>query len=223
MSVSSLAVYIICLYSIPHSTEIPLSSTYSFLVSFLVIVFYLRAVGKVKLGEARKVVQQSSQESEKDPSVQSLGPAQASTARRLFSPSLGRKTGSSIAAALKSRTGLFGGKKKKAEKELIKEIKPKKMRDRIFFIPRNEQTDDEVVDNIGSLNFSKEVSQGFETIVKTASMMQRFCKEKESERKVSIHEGNVKGKLKLLELSPDSNKNTAAIILDSTKFLGKVK
>ena len=178
-------------------------------------------MGKVKLGEsARRVEQESSQDSEKDTLVQSLGSVQATTARKLFSP--GRKTGSSIAAALKSKTGLFGGKKKKIEKETIKEIKPKKMRDRIFFIPRNEQTDNEVIDNIGSLNFSIEVSQGFETIVKTASMMQRFCKEKETERKVSIHCGNVKGKLKLLELSPDSSKNSAAIILDSTKFLGKV-
>ena len=174
----------------------------------------------MKLG---RIEAESSQDSERDTLVQSLGPAPATTARKLFSPSLGRKTGSSIAAALKSKTGLFGGKKKKTEKEAIKEIKPKKMRDRIFFIPRNEQTDDEVIDNIGSLHFSKEVSQGFETIVKTASMMQRFCKEKESERKASIHEGNVKGKLKLLDLSPDSNKNSAAIILDSTKFLGKVK
>ena len=97
------------------------------------------------------------------------------------------------------------------------------MRDRIFFIPRNEQTDDEVIDNIGSLNFSKEVSQGFETIVKTASMMQRFCKEKESERELYIHEGNIREKLKLLEISPDSHKSTTAIILDSTKFLGKVE
>ena len=166
-------------------------------------------MGKVKLGESARRVEselQSSQDSEKDTLVQSTSPSQATTARKLFSPGLGRKTGSSIAAALKSKTGLFGGKKKKIEKEPIKDIKPKKMRDRIFFIPRNEQTDDEVIDNIGSLNFSKEVSQGFETIVKTASMMQRFCKEKESERKVSIHEGNVKGKLKMLELSPDSNK-----------------
>ena len=186
-------------------------------------------MGKVKLVESARRAesdQQSCQDSEKDTVVESLGPtpptpATTTAARRLFSP--GRKTGSSIAAALKSKTGLFGGKKKKIEKEPIKDIKAKKMRDRIFFIPRNEQTDDEVIDNIGTLNFSKEVSQGFETIVKTASMMQRFFKEKESERKVSIHEGNVKGKLKLLDLSPDSNKNTAAIILDSTKFLGKVK
>ena len=108
--------------------------------------------------------QQSCQDSEKDTVVESLGPtpptpATTTAARRLFSP--GRKTGSSIAAALKSKTGLFGGKKKKIEKEPIKEIKAKKMRDRIFFIPRNEQTDDEVIDNIGTLNFSKEVSQGF--------------------------------------------------------------
>ena len=179
-------------------------------------------MGKVKLG---RIEAESSPDSERDTLVQSVGPGQGTTARRLFSPSLalGRKTGSTIAAALKSKTGLFGGKKKKTEKEAIKEIKPKKMRDRIFFIPRNEQTDDEVIDNIGALNYSKEVSQGFETIVKTASMMQRFCKEKESERKASIHEGNVKGKLKLLNLSPDSNKNSAALILDSTKFLGKVK
>ena len=181
-------------------------------------------MGKVKLGESARRVeseQQSPQDPEKDTLVESLGPTQATAARKLFSP--GRKTGSSIAAALKSKTGLFGGRKKKTEKETVKEIKPKKMRDRIFFIPRNEQTDDEVIDNIGILNFSKELSQGFETIVKTASMMQRFCKEKESERKTSVHEGNVKGKLKLLELSPDPNRNTAAIILDSTKFLGKVK
>ena len=152
-------------------------------------------------------------------STQAGGPAQATPARKLFSPAGGRRTGSSIAAALKSKTGIFGGKKKKIDKEPVKEAKTKKMKDRIFFSTRNEQTDAEVIGNIGKFNFSKEVSQGFGTIAKTASMIQKFCKEKESERKFSIHEGNVKEKLKLL----DSNKNTAAIILDSTKFLGKVK
>ena len=163
----------------------------------------LRAVGKVKMGESARKADRDS-----DSSPQS---------------SAGRRPGPSIAAAFKSKTGLFGGKKKRVEREQKKEVKPKKLKNRIFFINKKEQTDAEVIDNIGKLDFAKEVSQGFDTIAKTASMIQKFCKEKENGRKASIHEGNVKEKLKLLEISPDSYKNTTALILDSTKFLGKVK
>ena len=187
--------------STPTKVPVPAAEEKS-LSSVIGIPTALRAVGKVKMGESARKADRDTDSS-----------AHSTSSRR---------SGTSIAAAFKSKAGLFGGKKKKADREPKKEVKTKKLKNRIFFINKRVETDAEVIDNIGKLDFAKEVSQGFDTIAKTASLIQKLCKEKENGRKASIHEGNVKEKLKLLEISPDSYKNISAIILDSTKFLGKV-
>ena len=218
----------------------------------------LRMVGKTKMDLANKMkglagsARKDSVKSDAA-STTSTSPSNAGTpllkskggASPAVSPSPGKRGGGSgakkaasgFSAAFKKGSG-FGKKKKEVSSAEESEVGgSKEMKLRLFFKERNEQTDDEVLANIGREVVPKELGQGMNEIVNAASMMKKLMKEKEhasipavevveslDDHSTSLtYTGTLKNKLSSSRsTSRVTNNNAVDIAHHATRFLGKI-
>ena len=125
-------------------------------------------------------------------------------------------------SAFKAKTGTIVGKKKK---EVIAKEEIKTIKSRLFFIEREDPSDEDILKNIGIENFQKFISQGIDEIAHAATFMKKYIrKEQEKSMKdvekvpaASFYIGAInarKGKTSKNSLFTNS-------AVDSTIFLGK--
>ena len=214
----------------------------------------LRMVGKTKMdlankmkglaGSARKDSVKSDAASTTSTSPSNAGtPLKSKGGASPVSPSPGKRGGGSGAkkaasglAAFKKGSG-FGKKKKEVSAEESEVGGSKEMKLRLFFKERNEQTDEEVLANIGREVVPKELGQGMNEIVNAASMMKKLMKEKEQASIPSVevvgstedhstsltYTGTLKNRLtSSRSTSRVTNNNAVDIAHHATHFLGKI-
>ena len=214
----------------------------------------LRMVGKTKIDQANKLKglggsgRKDSVKSDAA-STTSTSPSNAGTPLKSkggaspVSPSPGKRGGGSGAkkaasglAAFKKGSG-FGKKKKEVSAEEADVGGSKEMKLRLFFKERNEQTDEEVLANIGREVVPKELGQGMNEIVNAASMMKKLMKEKEQaaipavevvgstkDHSTSLtYTGTLKNRLSSSRSTSRVTSNNAVDVAHhATHFLGKI-
>ena len=214
----------------------------------------LRMVGKTKIDQANKlkglagIARKDSVKSDAA-STTSTSPSNAGTPLKSkggaspVSPSPGKRGGASGAkkaasglAAFKKGSG-FGKKKKEMSAEDTEVGGSKEMKLRLFFKERKEQTDEEVLANIGREVVPKELGQGLNEIVNAASMMKKLMKEKEQasipavevmgsaeDHSTSLkYTGTLKNRLSSSRSTSRVTSNNAVDIAHhATHFLGKI-
>ena len=214
----------------------------------------LRMVGKTKIdqaklkglgGSSRKDSVKSDAASTTSTSPSNAGtPLKSKGGASPVSPSPGKRSGGS--GAKKAATGLaafkkgagFAKKKKEVSAEEADVGGSKEMKLRLFFKERNEQTDEEVLANIGREVIPKEISQGMNEIVNAASMIKKLMKEKEQasipavevaastkDHSTSLtYAGTLKNRLSSSSRSTSrvTSNNAVDIAHHATHFLGKI-
>ena len=208
----------------------------------------LRMVGKTKMDLANKMKGLARKDSVKSDaaSTTSTSPSNAGTPLKNkggaspVSPSPGKRGGSS--GAKKAASGLaafkkgsaFGKKKKEMSADESEVGGSKEIKLRLFFKERNEQTDEEVLANIGREVVPKELVQGMNEIVNAASMMKKLMKEKEQASLPAVevvddlstsltYTGTLKTRLSSSRsTSRVASNNAVDIAHHATHFLGKI-
>ena len=152
-----------------------------------------------------------------------------------------KRKGSSGLSSFKAKTGLLGGKsKKKQDKDKEAENKVKQLKHRLFFLDKQELTDQEVLDAIGADHdqVPKVVGQSINEIAHAATFMKKFLKGKAEDDKSSgsagggmpnsmLYIGALKARLSRtgddLMKRDDASNLTKTPVFQSTVFLGKMK
>ena len=223
--------------------NIPKSSTSGFTTA-------LRTVAKVKMGDlARKLKKDTREDSLKTSSTSGSSSANTQKQKEPGSPSSSRKplpfptkkeikkTGGN---ALKMK-GLISARKKQQETPSPVESGEntnRELKHRIFFLERNELTDDEVYENIGLEVVPKSLNPGFDEIVQVASMMNKLVIEKgtEKEKKETVlsdggsnsllYVGRLRSRINetIKEIPKEGELKTESVkrMLGNTKFLGRM-
>ena len=217
----------------------------------------LRMVGKTKMdlankmkglaGSARKDSVKSDAASTTSTSPSNAGtPLKSKGGASPVSPSPSKRGGGSGAkkaasglAAFKKGSG-FGKKKKEVSTDEAEGVGSKEMKLRLFFKERNEQTDEEVLANIGREVVPKELGQGLNEIVNAAAMMKKLMKEKEQQASAPsvgvvktakddstslTYTGTLKNRLSSSRSTSrvgGTNNNVVDIAQHATHFLGKI-
>ena len=153
----------------------------------------LRMVGKAKMdiaGRLKSVAKERRDSVKSDAaSTTSTSPTSAPAAKPRTAPSPSptpsRKGASSSSSSRKAAFGLvalkkgaLGGKKKKDQGDESATSTAREMKVRLFFKPRSELSDEEVLGSIGRESCLKELGQGLDEIVNAASMMKKLMKDK---------------------------------------------
>ena len=156
-----------------------------------------------------------------------------------------RKASAGLVKASGGFKGLFGSKKKKSEGIATEDVVKKELKVRLFFTERVQLSDEEILNNIGSLSLPKEVAKGINEIVNAAAVMKKFMKEKDNgkpspkENKLDgiglgvptsiMYVGALKGRLaarqaKLQPIKGDTKLGLVvnSEVLNTTRFLGKM-
>ena len=208
-----------------------------------------KAFGKVKMEiqkESRKdSIATDKSSSSTTPSIASgksktsSGPAVNSGKAKSSGESLNKKKSGSGLAALKAKAGMFASKKKKSQGS--DESTGRELKTRLFFTERVELSDEEILRNLGVQNIPKVFSHGLKEIAQAASMMKKLIKVKENygeeDRLIKmegfgiptsiLYVGALKARLiareQNLESEEEEKENRKNKVLNTTRFLGKMK